>query len=117
MTADDKDDESVTDKVCCLEKKDAGIVQHSMAWYGLVCYGVLTHGMVHFLIIIREVLILTLSTFIALQALQCWGVFLDYYQEILPKGQYFLIHSLGQLSGTRAENIDTEGTMKTLAGK
>ena len=36
---------------------------------------------------------------------------------ILPKGQYFLIHSLGQLSGTRAENIDTEGTMKTFAGK
>ena len=37
---DDKDDESVTDKVCCLEKKDAGIVQHSMAWFGMLwCVG------------------------------------------------------------------------------
>ena len=101
----------------------------------------------HSFIIIREVLILTLSIFIALQGCISWyplatGVILNdmiYRDHIIqytpcsrectyqycPQGQYFPVHSLGRISGThpRAENIDNVpammqiNSMQTFAGK
>ena len=66
MTADDKDDESVTDKVCWSGKERR---RHSKVGSRMACLCVLMHGMVHSFIIIREVLILTLSIFISLYGL------------------------------------------------
>ena len=109
--------------------------------------GTKTQDVEHSFIIIREVLILTLSIFIALQGCISWyplatGVILNdmiYRDHIIqytpcsrectyqycPQGQYFPVHSLGRISGThpRAENIDNVPAMmqinstQTFAGK
>ena len=101
----------------------------------------------HSFIIIREILILTLSIFIALQGCISWyplatGVILndmicrdliiqytpcsrECTYQYCPQGQYFPVHSLWRISGThpRAENIDNVpammqiNSMQTFAGK